>query len=87
MPVHGYTPQPDENVALVNENKVLEERVLRQLDRLWTHPEVDRRWLAIARTHIEQGFMAANRAVFKPNRVVLPGDGDGRQQEQPPSPA
>lgn len=30
---------------------------------------VDRRWLAIARTNIEQGFMALNRAVF-PEDIV-----------------
>jgi hypothetical protein len=28
--------------------------------------EIDKRWVSIARTHIEQGFMAAVRAVAKP---------------------
>lgn len=79
LPVKGYQPQSDEKVALVNENKVLEERVLRQLDK---HVKqlgekgpgaltVDGRWLAIARTQIEQGFMALNRAVFQPARIPL----------------
>jgi len=36
--------------------------------------EFDQRWLAIARTHVEQGFMAFNRAVFRPQRISLPGD-------------
>lgn len=35
-------------------------------------PAVDKRWLAIARTHIEQGFMAMNRSIFNPERVTLP---------------
>jgi hypothetical protein len=34
----------------------------------------DRRWAAIARTHIEEGFMSLNRAVFRPERVSLPED-------------
>lgn len=85
-PVAGYKPQSDTSVAIVNDNKVLEERVLRQLDALATMKgpaasnavpseiSVDHRWLAIGRTHIEQGFMAVNRAVFKPGRVELPED-------------
>lgn len=74
LPVHGYQPQSDYKVATVNVNKGLEEEVLRQLDLLAADPEVDKRWLAIGRTSIEQGFMAANRAVFKPGRVKLDMD-------------
>ncbi len=37
-------------------------------------PLCDKRWLAIARTHIQEGFMALNRAVFQPQRVKLPED-------------
>lgn len=70
-PVSGYTKQPEENITLVNINKQLEERVLRQLDLLQGFEDVDHRWLAIARTQIEQGFMAANRAIFRPERVDL----------------
>lgn len=74
--VAGYQAQSAANVALVNENKVLEERLLRHLDALKAlpSPRVDQRWLSIARTSIEQGFMAANRAIFQPKRVDLPGD-------------
>ena len=39
-------------------------------------PEAAReQWLAIGRTHLEQAFMAINRAVFQPGRVALPEDG------------
>lgn len=79
LPVAGYRSQSDENVAIVNENKVLEERVLRRLDALRNAaPEmgIDGRWLAIARTDIEQGFMALNRAIFQPGRISLPEDGE-----------
>ena len=71
MPVAGYNAQNNENVHLVNQNKRAEEHILRLLDMYAANPEVDARWLAIARTHIEQGFMAMNRAIFKPERVKL----------------
>lgn len=74
LPVAGYQPQTNDSVAHVNANKLIEERVLRQLDTLGAVENVDKRWLAIARTAIEQGFMAVNRAVFQPKRVVLPED-------------
>jgi hypothetical protein len=72
LPVAGYKPQGGDRVALVNVNKAAEERVLRILDELRDDPGVDGRWLAIGRTQIEQGFMAVNRAVFKPGRAPLP---------------
>lgn len=75
LPVAGYSPQSETNVERVNLNKRLEEQVLRALDVLAEQPDIDKRWLAIGRTSIEQGFMAVNRAVFKPGRVELP-DGD-----------
>jgi hypothetical protein len=74
LPVAGYKPQSELAVGLVNSNKNVEEAVLRVFDRLAASPLVDQRWLAIGRTHIEQGFMAANRAIFQPGRVVLSED-------------
>lgn len=74
LPVSGYRPQSQTAVALVNENKATEERILRVMDRLKDNPEVDQRWLALARTQIEHGFMDFNRAIFRPDRVVLPED-------------
>lgn len=74
LPVAGYTAQIDENVQMVNLNKRDEERILRSIDLYAMNPEVDKRWLAIAKTHIEQGFMVMNRAIFKPQRIKLDGD-------------
>jgi hypothetical protein len=78
LPVKGYKPQGSYPIHEVNCNKELEEQVLRQIDMLQKdqHLAVDQRWLAIGRTAIEQGFMAINRAVFKPGRVKLPGEPD-----------
>jgi hypothetical protein len=71
LPVEGYRPQSADAVTLVNANKRAEEEVLRILDALATSPDVDKRWLAIGRSAIEQGFMAVNRSIFKPARVSL----------------
>lgn len=99
LPVSGYTPQSDEKVALVNEFKQDEERLLRKIDAakeavskaradaigsltnpFWImtfDPPFDPKWLAKAQEHFEMGFMALNRAVFKPKRIGLPEDESG----------
>lgn len=73
LPVAGYSAQSSTTVAIVNQHKKMEEHVLQQLDRLADAAadtgEFDLRWLSVARTHIEQGFMALNRAVFRPHRI------------------
>lgn len=71
-PVSGYTLQSDAAVEQVNLHKQMEERLLRVLDELKEFKDVDQRWLAIGRSSIEQGFMAVNRAVFRPQRLDLP---------------
>ena len=77
LPVAGYRPQDAAAIDVVNGFKEQEECLLRQLDVMAdsTAPHrFDQRWLAIARTHFEQGFMALNRSVFRPERIRLPRD-------------
>lgn len=74
LPVAGYKAQSQNNVIAVNANKITEEKILRTMDRMKKDPEVDQRWLAIARSDIEKGFMALNRSIFKPERVRLAED-------------
>lgn len=74
LPVQGYRPQSDEAVSKVNGFKQQEERLLRELDMMRNNADYDQRWLAVARTHFEEGFMALNRSVFRPMRVGLPED-------------
>ena len=84
--VAGYTAQPPEKVELVNRFKILEERILREIDALYgsigedNSPAYDLRWVSIAKTHFQEGFMALNRSVFQPQRINLPED-EGRQGE------
>jgi hypothetical protein len=76
LPVAGDKPQSERAVQLVNANKQIEERVLRNMDHLVGSDVVDQRWLSVARTQIELGFMALNRAIFRPGRIALPEDGE-----------
>lgn len=76
LPVAGYTDQSSDKVDLVNENKILEEQVLRQIDKLISvhRDQVDLRMTSIAKTEIQTAFMWLNRALFQPQRVSLPDD-------------
>ena len=74
LPVQGYKAQSQGAIDQVNLNKAMEEEILRRLDAMKAWTDIDQRWLAIGRTHIEQGFMAMNRAIFMPSRAKLPGD-------------
>lgn len=80
LPVKGYQQQPQVAVDAVNQNKEAEEKILRLIDDLQNGTlegeafQADPRWLAIAKTQLEQGFMALNRAIFKPSRIALPED-------------
>jgi len=76
LPVRGYTNQSDDKVALVNVNKELEERVLRQLDAMRANSGCDQRMVSLAITGVQEAFMWANRAVFQPTRIALPGDAE-----------
>lgn len=81
LPVEGYKAQSSDNVERVNANKRHEEEILRVIDALKQDPTVDQRWLAIGRTHLEEGFMAVNRSIFRPGRVKLPGDNDPAEEK------
>lgn len=74
--IAGYRAQPAEAIAAVNAFKADEERLLRAIDtlRLGKGVSVEQRWLSIAQTHLQQGFMALNRAILQPERIALPED-------------
>jgi hypothetical protein len=52
-----------EKLSILRQNAEIEEIVLDLFDTMRQLPEIDQRWLAIARTHIEQGFLAVERGV------------------------
>lgn len=69
LPVPGYTSQSEAAVALVAQNKMIEELVQRQIDLHTTNTAIDQRMVALARTNMQQAFMWLNRAVFQPERI------------------
>jgi hypothetical protein len=71
LPVEGYTEQAKATIAEVNANKQLEELVLRRVEWIQQQAQIpyDPRWAALAKTHIQEGFMALNRAIFQPQRI------------------
>lgn len=65
--IKGYRELSKEELELINNIK--DEEIT--LGELWTnvnqYAEVDKRWMAIAKTHFEEGFMAFVRAIAKPD--------------------
>lgn len=86
LPVAGYVAQSQSNIDLANEGKELEERYLRWIDKLnviymerdaagiGRDGQFDPRCMAEARKCIQTGAMWAIRAIFKPQRIMLPED-------------
>jgi hypothetical protein len=83
--VKGYTPLTDYQKDLANEGKVLEERVMRWLDKVAatcgsgpTPPRFDVdapiALLTLGKRSIQQGFMWSIRSIFQPVRIALPED-------------
>lgn len=71
--VAGYRALTDKEVDVVNFTKSMEE----QLAGWWLKvgdlvPGLDRRWMAVARTHFQEGFSAMVRAVARPRDPFNP---------------
>lgn len=71
--IKGYRDLTEQEIALMNEGKELAEKVGEFLKKLeaaeFAQTEAmvpDKRWLAIGKTHLQQGFMAAIRSIAKP---------------------
>ena len=77
-PVIGYSHQSETNRDLVNRAKIMEETLLRFLDDVARVEGIDPHWLAIGRTHIQQGFMGIVRGISNPQRIALPDDLEGK---------
>lgn len=64
--IKGYRDLSQEEVNLVNFIKDAEVQVGKLWQLVAKNPDVDRRWLAIAKTHFQEGFTALVRAVTRP---------------------
>lgn len=74
LPVAGYAKTVEQwKVDMVNENKRLEELVLRRVDahvRNRDSQEIDQASVQIARRHVEDAFYRLNRAIMQPKRIL-----------------
>jgi hypothetical protein len=79
-PPNPIGPEPDA-ISLARENRIREALVSRWHEQLASQQigngeggwrGVDPRWLAIGRAHLEQGFMALERAILEPWQFDLP---------------
>lgn len=64
--IQGYRQLTKEDADLINEIKGSGE-ALRQLIAKLEQRQADPRWLSIARTDLQKGYMALTRAVAKPD--------------------
>jgi hypothetical protein len=62
----GYRDLSSEDKNLINEGKMLGERIGEFIDRLRDMPSIDQRWLSIGTTDIQRGLMAVTRAIARP---------------------
>ena len=53
----------DEAIALSDEGQYLANLVGAYIEKLQANPKTDKRWVAIGKTGLQQGFMAAIRGV------------------------
>ena len=64
--IKGYRDLSQAEIDLMNEGKALAEQVGQFIAKIEDQPETDKRWAAIGKTQLQQGFMAAIRAVARP---------------------
>lgn len=64
--VKGYRTLSESEIAMINEGKTLAENVGTFIDKLLADPNTDKRWVAVGKTQLQQGFMAAIRGIAQP---------------------
>ena len=62
-PITGYRTLSPEEIALINQIKQFGIGLGDMVSELAERPGIDKRWLGIAATHLQQGLMAATRSV------------------------
>lgn len=62
----GYRDLTQDEINLMNMVKGLASKCGAELEIVNAAPETDKRWVSIARTHLQQGFMALTRAIARP---------------------
>jgi len=64
--ISGYRELSQEEINAMNSVKELAGAVGVLIEKMQANPQLDQRWIAIAKTDLQKGFMAAVRAVAQP---------------------
>lgn len=64
--IKGYRDLSAEEIQSMNDVKAVGQQIGDTLAKLEGLPDIDKRWLAIGRTNLQQGIMAVVRAIAKP---------------------
>ena len=64
--IKGYRELSDDELIMINKLKDLSEIVGQTITLFKDDKDVDQRWLSIATTDLQKGFMALTRAIAKP---------------------
>lgn len=64
--ITGYRDLTEAEIASMNAVKMLAGSVGETIEALSNEPSTDPRWLAIAKTDLQKGFMSLVRAIAKP---------------------
>jgi len=64
--IKGYRDLGQAEIDAMNQIKEKAAEVGELIETLEESPEIDKRWLAIAKTDLQKGFMAATRSIAKP---------------------
>lgn len=67
MDITGYRELTGQELAIINKIKDLAINVGSVIEGFEGEGYVDQRWLAIAKTDLQKGFMALTRSIAKPN--------------------
>lgn len=64
--IKGYRELSQEEIDVMNTIKIKSSEVGALVNSILANTEADKRWVAIAQTNLQQGFMALTRAIAKP---------------------
>lgn len=64
--IKGYRDLTEEEVAAMNDVKAKAEEVGQLIEKLENTEGLDQRWVTVAKTDLQKGFMAAVRSIAQP---------------------
>lgn len=64
--IKGYRDLSQAEIDAMNRVKVAAESIRVLIDDLQQMPDLDKRWIAIGTTNLQQGFMALTRSIAQP---------------------